>query len=420
MVNNDNQQEYLKSEVSLTSGSPKSEIRNQMSAISFCFHSDFRPLTADLGLSFFRPRPFRFLCFLLLMPLFLTSAGCSKKETKPEVRLVNVQVQQAEKRTLKPYIEAIGTLVAYEEVTVSAEIEGMVKAVKVREGSPVSTGMVLAQIDDTDYKLEQRRAQAAVRQAEATLANTALEYARKKSLLKEELVTRQQFEDVETRLALAEAEVERSRAALALAKQKFGKTNIVSPMACVVKEKKISAGDFVKNATPLFTIIQCNPLKLHFTVSERDVGKLRKGQEVTLKVDAFPGRGFTGKVSIIYPSLDDRTRTLKVEALVPNNDELLKPGLFSKVTLFTDAPKETVVVPITALLYEAEKVRVFTIETDTAREKPVKIGSKYGEYMEIVAGLKDGEQVVVAGQQNLSDGAKVRIVQPEIKTEPRK
>jgi membrane fusion protein (multidrug efflux system) len=98
-----------------------------------------------------------------------------------------------------------------------------------------------------------------------------------------------------------------------------------------------------------------------------------------------------------------------VEALIPNESGTLKPGLFAKVTLYTGAEKDTVVVPVTSLLYEEDRVKVFVIEGVWAKEKRVKLGSKYGEMMEIVEGLKDGETVAVSGQANLSDGVKVAI-----------
>ncbi len=356
--------------------------------------------------------PVVFFCPILILSASLFLAGCQKKETKVEVKLVNVQTQPAEKRELKPYVEAVGTLNANEEVTVSAEIEGIVRDVKVDEGSVISKGMLLAALDDTDYDLEVKRAQAALRQTEATLSNTQLEYNRKEALAKEELVTRQQFEDVATRLALADAELERAKAALSLAKTKLAKTKINSPLACQVKEKKVSTGDYVKNGTQLFVIIQSNPIKVNFFVPERDVGKLRKNQEATLRVDAFPGREFKGRVSIIYPSLDEKTRTLKVEALVPNPEGLLKPGLFAKVILYTGQAQSTVVVPITALLYEEERIRVFVVESDTAHERSIKVGAKYGEVIEVTEGLKESETVVVAGQAGLSEGAKVRVQPP--------
>jgi RND family efflux transporter MFP subunit len=350
-------------------------------------------------------------CLIILGSLVLCPS-CKKTETKSlEEKVYNVQVQEAVKKPLKPFIESIGTLNPFEEVTVSAEVEGILRNVKVEEGTPVSKGMILAAIDDSDYGLEVKRAEAALRQAEATLDNTKLEFQRKDALHKEELVTKQQYDDVVTRLSLAEAEVERAKASLSLAKLKLAKTKIACPIACVVKEKRVSAGDFVKNGTPLFVIIQPNPLKLRFTVPEKEVGRLKIGQEVMLKVDGFAGTEFKGRVNILFPHVEEKTRTLQVEALVPNNNGILKPGLFAKVVLYTASERDTIVVPVTALLYEAEKVKVFVVEGDRAAEREVKLGAKYGELMEILEGVKEGEKVVAAGQQNLSQGAKVNIQQ---------
>ncbi|MBP8744888.1 MAG: efflux RND transporter periplasmic adaptor subunit [Syntrophorhabdus sp.] len=352
-----------------------------------------------------------FLCSVIISSL-VGAVACQKKDTKTlEEKVFNVQTQDVVQKPLKPFIESIGTLNPFEEVTVSAEIEGVIRSVKVEEGSQVSKGMLLAAIDDSDYSLEVKRADAVFKQAEATLENTRLEFKRKDVLYKEELVTKQQYDDVTTRLSLAEAEVERAKASLSLARLKLSKTKITSPLACVIKEKRVSAGDFVRNGTPLFIIIQPNPLKLRFTVPEKDVGRLRVNQEVMLRVDGFAEAEFKGRVNIVFPNVEEKTRTLQVEALVPNNNGLLKPGLFAKVILYTAGERDTIVVPVTALLYEGEKVRVFVTEGDRAKERVVKLGSKYGEFMEIIEGVKTGEKVVFMGQQNLSDGAKVSIQQ---------
>jgi membrane fusion protein, multidrug efflux system len=348
--------------------------------------------------------------FFIAVCSLLSFNACNKNEAKKaEEKTVNVRVQSALDKPLRPFIDALGTLNPNEEVTVSAEIEGILKSVKVDEGTAVSKGMILATIDDTNYTYEVRRDEAALKQAEANLANTKLEFKRKDALHKEELVTQQQFDDVSTRISLGESEIERTKALLSLARERLAKTKIYSPLACVVKEKKVSTGDFVKNGTPLFSIIQTNPLKLNFAVPEKDVGKVKMNQDVSLRVDGFPDREFKGWVNIIYPHVEEKTRTLMVEALVPNERGTLKPGLFAKVTLYTGAEKGTVIVPVTSLLYEEERVRVFVIEGDRARERQVKLGSKYGEMMEIIEGLKGGERVAVSGQQNLSDGVKVAV-----------
>ncbi|HBH87701.1 MAG TPA: hypothetical protein DDY17_08905 [Syntrophaceae bacterium] len=348
--------------------------------------------------------------FLLLLSGIFMSSGCGKNEAKvPEEKVMNVKIWTVEQKSLRPYVEAIGTLKPFEEVIISSEVDGIVMNVKVSEGSPVAKGMTLVEINETDYRLEVRRAEASSRQTEASLANAKLEYERKSALYKEELVTKQQFDDISARLALAEGDLDRAKASLSLAKEKLAKTKIRSPLQGAVRDKKVTTGDYVKNGSQLLWIVKSDPIKLSFTVPEKEVGKLKTGQDVMFKVDSFPDKEFTGRLSTIYPSLEEKTRTLQVEALVPNRDAKLKPGLFAKVTLYTGPSRDLVVVPITAVLYEDSLVKVFIAEGDRAKEKPVKIGSKYGEYLEIVEGLQKGETVVVVGQNNLAEGVKINV-----------
>lgn len=355
-------------------------------------------------------KSWRLKIFLLIFLIMLLLPSCKKKETKVQTeKAINVKVHSVEAKLLMPFIETIGSLSPYEEVAVSAEIDGIMKEVSVDNGSEVLKGMLLATIDDTDYSLEVKRAEAALRQAQASFENTRLEFSRKESLFREQLITRQQFDDVKTRLTLTEADLERANASLLLAKQRLKKTRIYSPISGFIKEKKVSAGDYVKNGTTLFVIIQNKPLKLNFSVSEREIGKLKRGQEVIFKVDSFSDKDFKGRVSTIYPSLDEKTRTLQVEALVPNTEGLLKPGLFAHVTLYTGVERNIVLVPIISLLYEGETIKVFVVENGITKERFVKVGQKYGEEMEIVEGVKEGEIVVTAGQQNLFDGVKVNV-----------
>jgi RND family efflux transporter MFP subunit len=340
----------------------------------------------------------------------LLSAGCAKKETKAAgEKVANVRVQAAKTMSVRPYVTAVGTLMPDEQVVASSEVDGIIRSVAVDEGMVVAKGQLLAAVDDTDYRLEVQRAEAALRQAEATLDNTTLEFNRKEALHKEELVTKQQFDDVSTRRSLVTADRERARATLALAKEKLAKTKISSPLNGVVKEKKVSPGDYVKSAMPIFTIIRIAPLKLDFTVAEKEAGKVKVGQDVSFIVDALPDRSFGGRVSVIYPHLEEKTRTLRVEALVPNHDRFLKPGFFARVTLFTGAPRNAVVVPLNTILYDESKTKIFVAEAGRARERQVKIGLKYGEMLEITDGLREKETVVTVGQNNLAEGVKLNV-----------
>jgi len=347
---------------------------------------------------------------ILLCILGATVSGCKKQEQKAVQELaVNVRVWTAENRPLRPFVESIGTLNPYETVNVSSELDGILKTIRVDEGSPVTSGQVIAEIKETDYQLAVEQATAIVKQAEAAMANAKLEHQRKDALYREELVTKQQFDDVVARLAVAQGDVERAVAGLDLAKEKLTKTKIHAPMAGSIKEKKVTAGDYIRNGTFLVSIIRTDLLKLAFSVSEKDVGGLREGQDVSFAVDAFPGREFRGQVKTIYPSLEEKTRSLQVEAVVANTDRSLKPGLFARVTLYTGPARDTVVVPITALLYDNSATKLFVAEGNRAKERKVRIGRKYGEFMEIVEGLKAKEVVVTVGQNNLMEGVLVNV-----------
>jgi membrane fusion protein (multidrug efflux system) len=348
--------------------------------------------------------------FLLLIALIAVPLVSCKKEKKVEKEnLVNVRVSPALTKQIRPYIETTGTLKADEEVTVSSEVDGIIKKIKVEEGSPVGPGSLLAEINQVDYVLDEKRSDAALKQAQANLANVKAEFQRKESLYKEELVTRQQFDDISTRVTLAEADVARAKAYLETSREKLARTRIYSPLRGMVKEKKVSAGDYVRNGSPLFQLIKVDSLKLNFTISEKEIAGLKIGQDVVFTVDSFPDKKFKGKLNLIYPNVEERTRTLQAEAMIPNPGYVLKPGFFARISIYTAATRDAVVAPLTALMYDNSTVSLFVVEGNVAHQRIIKTGGKYGENVEIVEGLKEKEQIVVVGQNNLSEGVKVNV-----------
>ena len=346
---------------------------------------------------------------LISVMVSLMFVACTKeKKEQPEIA-VNVRIATAEKKKIQPYLETTGTLKANEEVAVSSEVDGIVRQIRVDEGSPVNKGTLLVEINEIDYILDWKRSEAALKQAEANLANAKAEYKRKNTLYQEELITRQQFDDITTKIALAEAEIDRAKATLSISKEKLTRTKVYSPLNGAVKEKRVSVGDYVRNGTPLLQLITINPLKLNFTISEKDAASIKIGQEVAFSVDSYADKQFKGRVNLLYPNVEEKTRTLQAEALVPNADHLLKPGYFARTLIYTAAPREVVLAPITALLYDNAVIRIFVVDGDKARERVIKIGGKYGEFVEVLEGLKEMEQIVVIGQNNLSEGVKVNV-----------
>jgi membrane fusion protein, multidrug efflux system len=354
---------------------------------------------------------FKILFLLLIAVMFsLPLLSCDReKKTQPE-KMINVQVWTAEVKKVQPYLETTGTLKADEEVTVSSEVDGIIKKIYVEQGTTVVRGTLLIEINETDYLLDWKRSDAALKQAQASLANAQAEYKRKDALFQEELITKQQFDDISTRVVLAEADLDKAKATLETSKERLSRTKIYSPLKGAVKEKRVSVGDYVRNGTPLFQLIKTDPVKLDFTISEKDIAGLKIGQEVVFTVEALKDKQFRGRINLLYPNVEERTRTLLAEAITPNGDQVLKPGSFARVFIYTEAPREVVVAPITALVYDSGIIRIYVADVNNvARERIVKIGGKYGEYVEIMEGLNDKERVVVVGQNNLSEGVKLNV-----------
>lgn len=352
-----------------------------------------------------------FLIFSIFCCIVLLGAGCTKKkeEVKAE-KIINIKVITTQKMPVRPYVEAVGTLEPWDEVIISPEVDGIIKEIPVEEGFPVTKGMFLLKINDIDYRLGVQTAEAALGQAQAGLNNAKIMFDRMEALYKQSGVSKQDFDNASTRLDVSVQDVERAKAALSIAKERLSRVILRSPINGMIKQKAVTTGMFVKTGMPLLNLIQIDPLFLTFSVTEKDVGTLKRGQDVVFSVDAFPNREFKGKVDIIYPNVDEHSRMLKVEALIPNRSLELKPGFFSRVMVYTGAQKEAVLIPITSILYEGTKARVFLNENNKARERYLKLGRKYGEMLEIAEGLQAGEKLVVVGQNTLTDGVNVRVV----------
>jgi len=341
-----------------------------------------------------------------------SSEGCTKKEeTAKQDKVVNVKVQKVGKQTLRPMIEAVGSLTPVEETVVAAEVDGVVKEYLVDEGDRVARGQVLVRIKDTDYLLAVDAARAALKLAEANLENALAQYGRMKALFDQQVVSKQEYDNMATRLDVARQERERAKAASDLAVQRLSKTTVTSPISGEVMHKAAAEGDFVGVGRPLVRVVDASSVKLTFSIPEKEVTRVRKGQDVAFHVEAYPARTFSARVSSILPALDDRTRMLEVQALAPNASGELRPGMFARVSLFVGDPKPTVVIPVTSVLYEGTRTRVFVAEGGKALEREVTLGAKYGEFVEVLSGVEEGETIIVVGQTAASDGVKVHVVE---------
>ena len=210
----------------------------------------------------------------------------------------------------------------------------------------------------------------------------------------------------------AEALVRQREAAVELGRKRLTDTVVPAPLTGVVAKRHVSVGEFVKDNTPLFTVVATDPLKYTGTVAERAAPEIRAGQEVRLAVDAFGARAFPGQVTRVAPVVDVPTRTLALEARVPNGQGLLRPGFFARGAVQVRRESRVPFVPAEALAYAVGISKVYVVADGRAQERLVRAGLREAGWIEILDGVKPGETVATSGLAQLYDGAPVAPVTP--------
>ena len=352
---------------------------------------------------------------------------------------------------LRRTIESVGSLYPLEEVVVSSEVEGKCERVLVDVGDRVSKGQVLVEISpielelaaeqqraeleqararlglsDTDSQLQDVTEAAVLKKAAAELADAQQKFQRARELSEEGLLPRQGYEEAESRykaaqanydLALQEvrnlqAALKQYRASTELAQKKLRDASIRAPFDGYVKERSVTVGQYLRVQTPVMTIVDTNPLRARLKVPEKMAGWILVGQPVSLSVEAYPDRSFSGKLLRINPSVDPQTRTFEVEALVDNGAGLLKPGFFVKADITSSKEEEVLLVPRRLVHYLFGLYRVYRLNGNTVEEREIKMGEQMGDNVEIVEGLSADDRLASSlTNQPLRDGASVEIVQ---------
>jgi membrane fusion protein, multidrug efflux system len=209
---------------------------------------------------------------------------------------------------------------------------------------------------------------------------------------------------------VAESEINQRNAALGLAQKRRADATLRSPIDGAVARRHVNVGESANVNAAVFTIVRTDILKLSGVVPERAALDVRAGQEVALRVDPLPGRTFAGRIVRVSPAVDVTNRTVLLEAEVPNQDGLLKPGLFARGTVASHRDAAVVFVHQAAVAHFAGVSKVFVVADGRVQERPVRLGPRHGDAVEVVEGVKAGEQVAISDLAQLHDGAPVRAV----------
>jgi multidrug efflux pump subunit AcrA (membrane-fusion protein) len=385
-----------------------------------------------------------FLCSLVLVGCSKTESAGAQTRSKPAA-VKTVDTEAVKQETVHRAVDVVGTLAALDEVTISSEVDGPVSKILADLGDPVKAGQVMVELDreKLQYNLDQQKATFAsalakyggtdidrlpaieqtpdVQKAKAELVQAQQGLSRIEGLHKRGLVPQQQLDDADAMMRTKQASydsallnaknlrafIDVSDASMKFADRQVRDTYIRAPFDGYVSKRLVSIGQLVKAQTPVMVVVRMDPLRLTGEIPEHLAPWIKTGQPVTLSVDAFPDKSFTGNLSRISPSVSTDTRAFGFEALVPNPGAILKPGTFARVHIPTTKIEDVLTLPYSAIQYRYGVNRVFIVNGDHLTERELKIGDRLGDRIEIVNGLKSGEAVALTDVDKLNDGMKV-------------
>jgi multidrug efflux pump subunit AcrA (membrane-fusion protein) len=374
-----------------------------------------------------------------------TSASAAQPKAAPAAR--TVRVAPAAQESVPRTVVASGTLAADDQVVLGVKVAGRLAELGVDLGSRVKKGQAVARIDPGDYRLrvdqavaalQQARARlglrpdgtddrvdpdetALVRQARAVLDEAKLTRERSDRLMEQALIARAQVDAAEAALKVAEGryqdaveEVRNRQAVLAqrrseleLARQQLADTALVSPIDGAVGQRQASVGEYLAPGAPVATLVRLHPLRLRVAIPEREAAAVQVGQRVTVTVEG-DATEHGGRVARLSPAIQEQNRTLTIEAEIPNERGLLRPGSFARATIVTQAAQPVVMVPASAIITFAGIEKVLSVKDGKSVERRVQTGRKEAARVEIVSGLAAGEPVIIE-PGNLTGGQAVTV-----------
>ena len=313
-------------------------------------------------------------------------AGAPQAEVIPTVEVVTATARDvADENSYSSTVEAYATN------NIMPQTGARIRKINVEVGDYVVKGQVLAEMDRLQLE-----------QLELQIQNDEIEYARLKGLYEEGGVSQSDFEAAELGYKVRKTNYNNL----------LENTILRSPINGFVTARNFDVGDMFAMSAPLFTVQQVIPVKLLVGISESEYTKVKKGDTVSITVDALPGRSFTGKVNRLYPTINAATHTFSAEVLVSNADRALRPGMYARVSV-NFGTSHRIVLPDRCIVKQEGTGQRFVYvlkPDDTVSYVPVTLGKHTGFEYEVIDGIQEGELIVQKGQAALKDGVKVRVL----------
>ena len=314
---------------------------------------------------------------------------------------VPVEVATLGRRAIAASYAGTAPLEARADAQVVAKTSGVALQVMVEEGQRVRAGQVLVRLDADRPRLQEAQSAAQVSKLEAN-------YARSLKLSEQSLISAYDIDQLKY-------DLQNARAANRLAQLELSYTEVRAPISGVIASRSIKTGNFVQINTPIFRIIDADRLEATLNVPERELATMHAGLPVSLQVDALPGKTFTGSIDRVSPVVDSGSGTFRVVCAF-DNAGVLQPGMFGRVRVDYASRADALALPRAALLEDEAKPAVFVVRGGKAVRATLVLGYTEGEWAEVRGGLKQGDQVVVAGKSAVRDGSVVQVIAIDGKT----
>jgi len=350
-----------------------------------------------------------------LFALLLASCGKPDRKVAPrtgEAAARAVRVARAEMRPMERALPVTGTLSAYEETTVAAQVSGQIEKYRVDLGDRVTTGQELALIDTTAYEALARQSAANLAKATASAANASQNLKRIQELQRDKIASGSDLDQAVAESEQAQAEVKSAAAADAIAGLNLERSRVKAPFTGAVAERSASVGAYAAVGTPIVKLVTTDPLRLRLEVPERESILVRTGQVVRVTVEGDTNI-YAGRLARVAPAIRESSRMLLVEADVPAQGGL-RPGLFARAQIVVNAREPALSVPADSLITFAGLEKVVLVVDGKAVERTVVTGRRGPDWIEIVSGLEPGQSVVL-DPSGLRTGQSVTVSEPAVK-----
>lgn len=345
-----------------------------------------------------------------LVSTLALGAACGSETPTAAVAAPPVLVGEVETRRVEDRIEATGQLLAPSQAAVAAQVGGQVTGIARDEGAAVAEGELVIEIDPERRRLEAASAGAMLAQAEAQASEAERELARIEKLHAQGVAADAKLDQVRTALRTAVSSRESLAAQLGMAERSLRDSNVTAPFAGLVARRYVSEGEFVAPGQKLFDLVALDPIEVEFHLPERDSSRVVVGAPVIVRVAPFPDQEFAATVTVVSPTIDPSTRTLRVKAALANPDGRLRPGLFARADLGVAVRDGVAMIPEEAVLQRADGPVAFRmVGADRVERRNLELGVIRGGLIEVRSGLAPGDRVVLRGQSDLVDGAVVSV-----------